>query len=78
VMMLGSDPDSQRALSSVPPEKRNEPALLRHETAKYLVARDAKGALDSLRRTADSAVAIPGLRDYVEKMVSEAETTTPR
>lgn len=73
LMLLGSDPDVQRALSTVAPEKRNEPALLRHETAKYLVARDAKGALDSLRRTADAAVALPGLRAYVEKVASEAD-----
>jgi predicted membrane-bound spermidine synthase len=78
LMMLGSDPDSQRALSSVAPEKRNEPALLRHETAKYLVVRDAKGALDSLRRTADSALALPGLRAYVEQVVArEADAPAP-
>jgi spermidine synthase len=76
LMLLGSDPDVQRALSTVTPEKRNAPALLRHETARYLVARDAKGALDSLRRTAESAEAIPGLRAYVEKVASEADGVT--
>ena len=76
-MLLGSDPDMQRALATLTPEKRNAPALLRHETARYLVARDVKGALDSLRRTADGAEAIPGLRSYVEKVASEADAVAP-
>lgn len=77
LMLLGSDPDSQRALSIVAPERRAEPVLLRHETAKYLVARDAKGALDSLRKTADAKLALPGLRAYVEQVVAEQTDAAP-
>jgi predicted membrane-bound spermidine synthase len=78
LLLLKSDPDVQRALASVPASEEHAPALLRHETARYLVARDPRGALPFVRQIDDAALALPGLKSYVEEHALAASDAAPR
>jgi hypothetical protein len=73
LLLLGSDPDFQRAIVDIPPAARAEPALFKHELARALAARDAKTALELVRPAPDAALAMPGLRAYLEEAAGEAK-----
>jgi hypothetical protein len=69
LLLLGSDPDAQRALAAVPPEARDAPVYRVHELARALVARDPKTAFAIARKITDGEMPLPGLRSYVQSAV---------
>jgi spermidine synthase len=71
LLLLGSDPDFQRALASVPSADRHQPALAKHEVARALAVRDAKTALQFIHDVPEASLIPPGLTSYVEGIVRE-------
>jgi predicted membrane-bound spermidine synthase len=69
LLLLGSDPDAQRALAAAPVGARDAQVFRAHELARALVARDPKTALAVARRMTDAEMPLPGLRSYVENAV---------
>jgi spermidine synthase len=67
LLMLGSDPDIQRAMEAVPVADLRDPVLLKHAIAAAISVRDMKTARVLVRDAPDAAIALPGLREYVEK-----------
>jgi spermidine synthase len=65
LLMLGSDPDIQRALESVQFGDLRDPALRKHAIAAAIAARDMKTAQELVRDAPDAAITLPGLREYV-------------
>jgi hypothetical protein len=65
--MLGSDPDFQQALESAQMKDLRDPVLLKHAIAAAVAVRDMKTAQLLVRDAPDSAIALPGLREYVEQ-----------
>ena len=77
LLLLGSDPDSQRAIQGIPPAQQHQPALLKHEAAGALAARDPRRAFAFLQEMPDSTLPIAGLKRYVEAAASPSSTASP-
>jgi spermidine synthase len=66
LLMLGSDPDIQRALAKTSADVSNRPEWLMHHAAGFLAQRDFAAALPYLRRVPSEALPLPDIVDYVE------------
>jgi len=65
LLLLGSNPDFQRALARLPAAQRERPEWLPHRAAGHLADRDLSAALAVLDRMPPERLALPDLRDYV-------------
>jgi spermidine synthase len=72
LLLLGSDPDIQRALRQASPSERERPEWLRQRVAERLAERDFEGALPLLEQLPDRQLALPELRQYVATIVQRA------
>jgi spermidine synthase len=72
LLLLGSDPDIQRALREASPTERERPFWLRHRIADRLVERDFAGAKTLLAQMPDDKLPLPELREYVDVVVERA------
>jgi spermidine synthase len=68
LLLLGSDPDLQRALRAAPQAERERPEWLSHRAAGALADRDFKRARDLLERTPEDQLLVPDLRAYARQM----------
>src|SRR5581483_6570807 len=67
LLMLGSDPDFQQAMESASTNDLRDPVLLKHAIAASVAVRDMNTAQLLVRDAPDAAIALPGLREYVEQ-----------
>lgn len=67
LLMLGSDPDFQQAMESAEMKDLRDPVLLKHAIAAAVAIRDMKTAQLLVHGAPDSAIALAGLREYVEQ-----------
>jgi spermidine synthase len=65
LLLVGSDPDRQRALAGLSPAQREQPEWLLHRAAASLADRDLRAALDVLERVPQERLSPPDLRDYL-------------
>jgi predicted membrane-bound spermidine synthase len=68
LLLLGSDPDVQRALRAASPAERARPEWLLHRAAGALAERDFVAASALLEHTPEDQLLIPNLRAYVRQM----------
>ncbi|HVW26983.1 MAG TPA: fused MFS/spermidine synthase [Polyangiaceae bacterium] len=66
LLLLGSDPDFQRAIALDTADDARDPALAKHRIAGALAARNMERAKELVRDAPDSAIVLPGLREYVD------------
>ena len=77
LLMLGSDPDVQRALSRSPPALRERDEWRVHRAAGLLAGRDYAGALAVLERVPAAALPLPDLREYLAYVVKRERAAVP-
>jgi spermidine synthase len=65
LLLLGSDPDHQRALGSLSERDRERPEWLLHRAAGHLADRDLRAAGALLERMPPERLPLPDLREYV-------------
>jgi predicted membrane-bound spermidine synthase len=70
LLMLGSDPDIQRALRSAPPAERERPEWRVHRAALSLAERDFASASALLEGVPQRELPLPDLREYVRQMAA--------
>jgi hypothetical protein len=68
LLLLGSDPDIQRALRAASPAQRERPEWLLHRAAGALAERDFAAASALLERTPEEQLLVPNLRAYARQM----------
>jgi hypothetical protein len=77
LLLLGSDPDCQRALASSP-GARERPEWLMHRAAAHLADRDLRAALEVLERVPQQDLPLHDLRDYVAYALRRTTTAPTR
>jgi spermidine synthase len=77
LLLTGSDPDFQRALSRLPASQRDRPEWLLHRAAGHLADRDLPAALAVLERLPDELLPLPDLREYVAFALQRAQQRAP-
>jgi predicted membrane-bound spermidine synthase len=65
LLLLGSDPDHQRALARLSARERERPEWLLHRAAGHLADRDLRAASALLERMPPERLPLPDLREYV-------------
>jgi spermidine synthase len=76
LLLLGSDPDYQRALARLPASERDKPEWSLHRAAGHLADRDLPAALAVLERMPKERLPLPDLRDYVAYALSRRKQAT--
>lgn len=72
LLLLGSDPDEQRALARLSPAARDRPEWVMPRIAGLLADRDFAGALTLLERSPRELEPLPQLREYVQTAIAHA------
>jgi spermidine synthase len=75
LLLLGSDPDLQRALAAAGPEARARPELRLHLAAGRLAERDMQGGLALLEGVPEREILIPDLAGYLRYAIARTSRT---